>query len=289
MEEFSMPQSILQIVSEKGFDGLREIMQMLFNEAMKMERENYLHASPYQRTDLRTDHANGFKPRTINTLQGEIQLSIPQARNGGFYPSCLEKGMHSERAINAAMTEMYIHGVAPREVTAILEKMCGLEVSVRQVSRATEMLDAEFKKWREQSLPEPIKYLLLDARYEKVRREDNTVVDCALLIAYGITESGRRCVLGVSVEHSEAEVHWRKFLESLITRGLHGLKLIVSDNHVGLKAARKSVFPFRDSDVSFIFCRMPLRISPGKVCIRMCTTTFATCSICRHGPMLKSC
>ena len=83
MEEFSMPQSILQIVSEKGFDGLREIMQMLFNEAMKMERENYLHASPYQRTDLRTDHASGFKPCTINTLQGEIQLSIPQTRNGG--------------------------------------------------------------------------------------------------------------------------------------------------------------------------------------------------------------
>ena len=216
MEEFSMPQSILQIVSEKGFDGLREIMQMLFNEAMKMERENDLHASPYQRTDLRTDHTNGFKPRTINTLQGEIQLSIPQTRNGGFYPSCLEKGMRSERAINVAMAEMYIHGVATREVTAILEKMCGLEVSAMQVSRATEMLDAEFKKWREQPLPEPIKYLLLDARYEKVRREDNAVADCALLIAYGITESGRRCVLGVRVELSEAEVHWRKFLESLI-------------------------------------------------------------------------
>ena len=138
---------------------------------------------------------------------------------------------------------MYIHGVATREVTTILEKMCGLEVSAMQVSRATEMLDAEFKKWREQPLPEPIKYLLLDARYEKVRREDNTVVDCALLIAHGITESGRRCVLGVSVELSEAEVHWRKFLESLIARGLHGLKLIVSDNHVGLKAARMSVFP----------------------------------------------
>ena len=92
MEEFSMPQSILQIVSEKGFDGLREIMQMLFNEAMKMERENYLHASPYQRTNLRTDHANGFKPRTINMLQGEIQQSIPQTRNGDFYPSALKKG-----------------------------------------------------------------------------------------------------------------------------------------------------------------------------------------------------
>ena len=168
MEEFSMPQSILQIVSEKGFDGLREIMQMLFNEAMKMERENYLHASPYQRTDLRIDHANGFKPRTINTLQGELQLSIPQTRNGGFYPSCLEKGMRSERAINVAMAEMYIHGVATREVTTILEKMCDLEVSAMQVSRATEMLDAEFKKWRKQSLPEPIKYLLLDCALERI-------------------------------------------------------------------------------------------------------------------------
>ena len=289
MEEFSMPQSILQIVSEKGFDGLREIMQMLFNEAMKMERENYLHASPYQRTELRTDYANGFKPRTINTLQGELQLSIPQTRNGGFYPSCLEKGMRSERAINVAMAEMYIHGVATREVTTILEKMCGLEVSAMQVSRATEMLDAEFKKWREHPLLEPIKYLLLDARYEKVRREDNTVVDCALLVAYGITESGRRCVLGVSVELSEAEVHWRKFLESLIVRGLHGLKLIVSDNHVGLKAARMSVFP----SVPWQRCQFHLQQNatahiPRKICSRRCTTTFATCSICRHGPMLKS-
>ncbi|MBE6374545.1 MAG: hypothetical protein E7055_21090 [Lentisphaerae bacterium] len=103
MEEFSMPQSILQVVSEKSFDGMREIMEKLFNEAMKMERENYLHAKPYQRTDERTDYANGFKPRTINTLQGEIQLAVPQTRNGGFYPSCLEKGMRSERAINIAM------------------------------------------------------------------------------------------------------------------------------------------------------------------------------------------
>ena len=163
-----LSQSILQVVSEKGFDGMREIMEKLFNEVMKMERENYLLAKPYQRTDERTDYANGFKPRTINTLQGEIQLAVPQTRNGGFYPSCLEKGMRSERAINIAMAEMYIHGVATREFTAILEKMCGLEVSAMQVSHATETLDAKFKKWRERPLSEPIKYLLLDARYEKV-------------------------------------------------------------------------------------------------------------------------
>ena len=109
MAGFSMPQSILQIVSEKGFDGLREIMQIFFNEAMKMERENYLHASPYQCTDLRTDHANGFKPRTINTLQGEIQLSIPQTRNGGFYPPCLEKGMRRELGVSVELSEAEVY------------------------------------------------------------------------------------------------------------------------------------------------------------------------------------
>ena len=109
MEEFSMPQSILQIVSEKGFDGLREIMQMLFNEAMKMERENDLHASPHQRTDLRIDHANGFKSRTISTLQGEIQLSIPQIRNSCFYPSCLEKGIRSVPGVSVELSEAEAH------------------------------------------------------------------------------------------------------------------------------------------------------------------------------------
>ena len=84
-------------------------MQMLFNEAMKMERENCLHASPYQRTDLRTDHANGFKPRTVNTLQGEIQLSIPQTRNGGFYPSCLEKGIRSVLSVSVELSEAEAH------------------------------------------------------------------------------------------------------------------------------------------------------------------------------------
>ena len=104
-----MPQSILQIVSEKGFDCLREVMQMLFNESMKMERENYLHANPYQRTEERADHANGFKPRTISTLQGEIQRSIPQTRNGGFYPSCLEKGIRSVLSVSVELSEAEAH------------------------------------------------------------------------------------------------------------------------------------------------------------------------------------
>lgn len=240
--EYSTEEEFLQPILEKGFDGMPEMMQNLFNLAMKIEREKHLHAGAYQRTSERVDHANGYKPRTIQTLNGELKLSVPQTRNTDFYPACLERGMRSERALRIAMAEMYIHGVATRKVRDVLEKTCGLEVTAMQVSRAAQMLDQDFEKWRNRPLKDPVKYLLLDARYEKVRTDGN-VVDSALLIAYGIMEDGHRRVLGVSVEMSEAEVHWRHFLESLLERGLHGLRMITSDNHPGLKNARKSVFP----------------------------------------------
>ena len=127
-------------------------------------------------------------------------------------------------------------------------------MSAMQVSRATKMLDEEFEKWRNRPIKESVRYLLLDARYEKVR-VDGSIVDWALLIAYGIQEDGRRRVLVVSVELSEAEVYWRKFLESLSERGLYGLKMITSDNHAGLKAARQSVFP----SVSWQRCQFHLQ------------------------------
>ena len=240
--EYSTEKEILQPILEHGIEGMSEVLQKLFNLAMRLERENVLKASPYQRTEGRTGYANGFKERHIQSRIGELELQIPQTRNVEFYPSCLERGLRSERAINLAMAEMYIQGVATRSVRNILEKLCGLEVSAMQVSRATKMLDEEFEKWRNRPIREAVKYLLLDARYEKVRVDGN-IVDCALLIAYGIQGDGHRRVLGVSVELSEAEVHWRKFLESLSERGLHGVEMITSDNHAGLKAARQSVFP----------------------------------------------
>ena len=240
--EYSTEKESLQPILEHGMEGMSEVLQKLFNLAMRMERENALKASPYQRTEGRTGYANGFKERHIQSRVGELELQIPQTRNVELYPSCLERGLRSERAIRLAMAEMYIQGVATRSVRNILEKLCGLEVSAMQVSRATKMLDEEFEKWRNRPIREAVKYLLLDARYEKVRVDGN-VVDCALLIAYGIQDDGHRRLLGLSVELSEAEVHWRKFLESLSERGLHGVEMITSDNHAGLKAARQSVFP----------------------------------------------
>jgi len=233
-------QDVLTLLIDHGFEGLANAMQILLNEAMKLEREAALGAQRYQRTATRRGYANGFKAKTVETRLGRLQLSVPQARGVEFYPSALERGTRSERALKLAIAEMYVQGVSSRKVTAVMQELCGLDVSSMDVSRAVQSLDEEFQKWRERPLGE-ITYLLLDARYEKVR-VSGAVVSCALLIATGITPDGQRTILGVSVSLSEAEVHWRDFLASLQARGLHGVRLIVSDDHQGIKAALQSRF-----------------------------------------------
>jgi transposase-like protein len=233
----------MEILTENGLDGMAHALEIVFNAAMRIERGEFLGAGPFERTDERIGHANGFKPRRIQTRAGILDLAIPQVRGlddgeTGFYPRSLERGVRSERALKLALAEMYVQGVSTRKVLAITEKLCGFEVSSSQVSRATQSLDAELQTWRERPIGE-IPYLILDARYEKVR-QSGAVIDCAVLIAIGITPHGRRTILGVSVSLSEAEVHWRQFLASLRQRGLHGVRLVISDDHAGLKAARQA-------------------------------------------------
>ena len=194
----------------------------------------------YERTKDRKGHANGFKPKTIQTRIGNITFAVPQVREGGFYPSALEKGLRSERALTITLAEMYVQGVSTRKVKTITEQLCGIEVSATQVSRATAQLDEVLQEWRERPLGE-ISYLFVDARYEKIR-EAGQVRDAAVLVASGITPEGERQILGVSVSLSEHETHWKAFLKSLKERGLHGIKLIISDDHEGLGAARRAVF-----------------------------------------------
>jgi transposase-like protein len=226
-----------------GLDGAGEALRILVDEASKIERENFLNAGAYERSAERTDHANGFKPKTMKTRLGEITFAVPQVRGGGFYPSALEKGSRTDQAVNLMMAEMYVQGVSSRKVIDVLQRLLGPELSISstQVSRATAQLDAGLATWRERPLG-PTPYVLLDARYERVR-EEGQIVDCAVLVAIGITADGKRRILGVSVALSEAEVHWRAFLDSLIRRGLSGVKLIVSDDHAGLKAARRATLP----------------------------------------------
>ena len=152
-----------------------------------------------------------------------------------FYPSALKKGVRSEQALKLALAEMYVQGVSTRKVSAILEQLCGTSLSSTQVSQCAARLDAELEIWRTRPL-ETCAYLIIDARYEKVR-DGGCVLDCAVLITLGIRPDGKRSVLGVSVALSEAEVHWREFLQSLQKRGLHGVQLIISDDHAGLRAA----------------------------------------------------
>lgn len=208
---------------------------------MTLEREKALGAGPYERSTERRGYANGFKPRTLATRVGELQLQVPQARGVSFYPSCLEKGLRSERALTLALAEMYVQGVSARRVRKVLEEMCGLEVSSTQVSRAAAELDEQLAQWRNRDIG-TIRYLVLDARYEKVRH-GGSVRDCAVLIATGVRADGYRTVLGTSVALSEAEPHWRSFLESLQRRGMTGVELIVSDDHAGLRSARMATMP----------------------------------------------
>lgn len=232
---------LVQVLADEGFDGMASAMQLLLNEVMKIERSQALGAEPYERSSDRQGYANGFKPKSVKTRVGELNLNVPQARGIEFYPSSIEKGVRSERALKLAIAEMYVNGVSTRKVAKITEELCGTDISSSQVSRASQLLDEELQAWRERPLGE-VPYLLIDARYEKVR-EAGRVIDCALLVAVGITPSGRRTVLGTSAKLSEAEVHWRTFLESLVARGMHGVQLVVSDDHSGLGAARKAVLP----------------------------------------------
>lgn len=236
----------LELLTEHGLEGVAPAIQILINEAMQIERSAYLQASPHERSEERLGYANGFRERRMKTRIGELELRIPKVRDTAegvepFYPKALERGERSERALKLAIAQMYVEGVSTRKVTEITRELCGLDITSAQVSRAAKLLDEEIAAWRTRDLQEQ-RYLILDARYEKVRH-GGSVVDCAVLLAVGVGVGGKRSILGVSAALSEAEVHWRTFLESLRERGLHGLQLITTDDHSGLRTARKAVFP----------------------------------------------
>jgi putative transposase len=233
--------TVIEALSSEDGDKMRPLLEAVLNATMKSERNQALQAAPYERSEERLGYANGFKDKSLNSRMGKLELKIPQTRGVSFYPNSLEKGLRSERALKLAIAEMYLKGVSTRRVEKITEQLCGLEINSTQVSRMTQELDDEFEKFRNRSLG-LFSYVILDATYLKVRH-NGTVINQAVLIAYGVNVFGRREILGASVSLSEAEVHWRTFLESLVKRGLSGVKLITSDDHCGLKAALQSVLP----------------------------------------------
>ena len=238
--ESKLLEELLEEIIVNGTEAILPVMQLLLNFAMKQERSQYLKAEPYERSADREGYANGYKPKTLQTRMGSMTVKIPQVRGMSFYPSSLEKGCRSERALKLAIAEMYVKGVSTRKVAEVTEALCGLDISSTQVSRLSKRMDEELEAFRRRPLGS-YAYVYLDARYEHVRH-GGIVRDVAVLIAIGANPGKARELLGISVSLSEAEVHWREFMEDLRTRGLKGTELIISDDHSGLKAARKAVF-----------------------------------------------
>jgi transposase-like protein len=235
----------INLILENGLEGLAGAIAVLIDQAMLIERSNHLRAGPYERHVERDGHANGFKPKTLQTRVGKIDVDVPQVRGSSepFYPSAFERGQRSEVALKIAVAEMYLQGVSTRRVTKVMGELCGFDVTSTEVSRATAALDEMFEAWRNRPIEVEISHVLTDAKYEKVR-VSGEVRSCALLVAIGIRKKdGKRTILGCSVSLSEAEVHWREFFASLKARGLGLPRMITSDAHEGLKAALAACFP----------------------------------------------
>lgn len=233
--------ALMEQMIANGPDGLAGTFTALFNLAMKMEREAHLGVGLYERSEDRRGYANGYKPKTLDTQAGTVTVQVPKSRGHDepFFPRSLERGRRSSRAVLLAIAEMVVQGVSTRDAAKVMKEF-GLEsLSSTQVSRAAALLDEKLEAWRTRPLG-TVTYLILDARYEKVR-DGGVVRDAAILSAIGVDPEGRRSLLGVSAALSEAEVHWRGFLDDLVRRGMRGVDFIVSDDHAGLRAARRAV------------------------------------------------
>jgi len=244
--------ALLPLLSGASDNPLAAVLTVLLNAAMKFEREKHIGVAPYERGEERNGQANGFKDRVVSTRRqtfrlretrlGQLSVSIPQVRgsNEGFRPQSLEAALLSEKALKVALAEMYVQGVSTRRVTAVLESLCGTSVSSMTVSRASADLDMVLTAWRNRPLG-VYPFVQFDALWVKVR-QNGLVKDATVLVATGINETGKRSILGVSVSVSEHELHWRAFFESLVARGLCGIRLITSDDHGGMGSARRAVF-----------------------------------------------
>jgi len=248
MKNNQIPQAdkefLQEMIHKTVNDSMSHAVEFMMNRLMLFQREEFLGASPYERSDDRDGYANGFKPLTVKTGEGKLKLSVPQVRDASssFRPSVLEGLTRSEKALRVAIAEMYFQGVSTRKVKAVMKNLWPEGVSSGTVSNMAKELDSQLRQFRNRSLTGRYKFIWVDAQYEKVR-QNGIVQSFAVLVAMGLNEDGKREIIGVSGKISEAEIHWREFLESLLRRGLTGVELIISDDHSGLKAARQSVFP----------------------------------------------
>jgi putative transposase len=223
-------------------DFLKELLHEVIQETLEAEMSDALGAGKGERTIERTGYRSGYYPRTLITRVGKLELRVPQDRQGRFSTEVFERYQRSEKALVSALAEMYIQGVSTRKVKAITEELCGHAFSASAVSGVVSRLDEQLSEFSNRPLEEAFAYLILDARYEKVR-ESGSIRSRAVLIAIGIDWDGRRQVLGVDLANRESATSWKDFLFSLRQRGLKGVEMVVSDDHAGLRKAIAEVLP----------------------------------------------
>ena len=227
---------ILQASSGNGDDPLKALLRHTIQQVLEEELTAFLKAEPYTRTEERRGYRNGYKPRTLKTRVGRLELMVPKDRESRFQTELFEKYQRNEKALVLAIVEMYVQGVSTRKVKKITEELCGLEISKSQVSTLAKGLDKEVQKWRMRPLTKRYPYLIVDARGERIRR-DGAIIPQSALIVVGIDNEGYREVLGVWCADSESEASWSVVFRELKERGLHGVSYIVSDDHTGLTKA----------------------------------------------------
>ena len=223
-------------------EGLREIVRAVMQEMLEAEMTDALQAEKGERTAARLGYRSGYYTRTLVTRVGKLELRVPQDRDGRFSTELFERYQRSEQALVATLAEMYVQGVSTRKVKAITEELCGHSFSASAISSINKRLDDSLAQFASRRLEEPFPYLILDARYERVR-EGGIVASQAVLIAVGIDWDGRRQILGVEMANRESQSSWRTFLLGLRERGLSGVELVVADDHAGLRAAIREVLP----------------------------------------------
>jgi putative transposase len=229
-----------QLVAEK--DLVKTAVQEIVQEILEAEMEEAVGARKGERTTERTGYRSGYYRRGLITRVGKLELRVPQDRAGRFSTEVFERYQRSEKALVSCLAEMYVQGVSTRKVKAITEELCGHSFSASSISRINQVLDDELKKFAARHLDEEYPYLILDARYEKVR-EDGVIRTRAVMIAIGINWDGRRSILAVELANRESTTSWREFLIGLKERGLDGVEFVVSDDHAGLKKAIGELLP----------------------------------------------
>ncbi len=223
-------------------DFLRPLIQEVVQEVLEGEMTEALQAAKSERTSERLGYRSGYYPRALVTRVGKLELRVPQDRQGRFSTSVFERYSRSEKALFSALAQMYIQGVSTRKVKRITEQLCGHAFSASTVSRINQTLDAQLEQFAQRVLDEPYRYLILDARYERVR-EGGYIRKQAVQVAIGINDEGGRCVLAVELANRESRTSWRDFLVRLRERGLHGVVFVVSDDHEGLRQAISEILP----------------------------------------------